>query len=119
MFLKTSIVVIQIFSSFILVGLILLQHGKGADIGATFSNSSFDSLFGATGSANFLSRTTAVFAIVFFTSTLTLTYLSSHKSQLSTSVVPNTQKNIPTNTVTTYISTPAVNSSVSRKNLPK
>ncbi|MDU0810760.1 MAG: preprotein translocase subunit SecG [Burkholderia sp.] len=116
MFLKTSIVVIQIFSSFILIGLILLQHGKGADMGATFSSSSFGSLFSATGSANFLSRMTAVFAILFFISTLELTYLSSYKSQsFSNSSTLSTQKNITTHTTTKSSSTPETEG----QNVPK
>ncbi len=57
-------------------GFVLLQHGKGADMGAAFGSGSSGSLFGAAGSANFLSRTTAVLAAVFFVSSLGLTYLS-------------------------------------------
>jgi preprotein translocase subunit SecG len=60
-----------------LIGFILLQHGKGADMGAAFGSGSSGSLFGAAGSANFLSRTTAVLATVFFLSSLGLTYLAS------------------------------------------
>jgi len=58
-----------------LCGLVLLQHGKGADMGAAFGSGSSGSLFGASGSANFLSRTTAALAAVFFLSSLGLTYL--------------------------------------------
>jgi preprotein translocase subunit SecG len=54
---------------------VLLQHGKGADMGAAFGSGSSGSLFGASGSANFLSRTTAALAAVFFLSSLGLTYL--------------------------------------------
>src|SRR6202011_1594852 len=66
-----------------LIGFVLLQHGKGADMGAAFGSGASGSLFGATGSANFLSRTTAVLAAVFFISTLTLTYLGSYKPAAS------------------------------------
>jgi preprotein translocase subunit SecG len=59
-----------------MIGLILLQHGKGADMGAAFGSGASGSLFGATGSANFLSRTTAVLAAVFFACTLVLAYFS-------------------------------------------
>ena len=59
-----------------MIGLVLLQHGKGADMGAAFGSGASGSLFGATGSANFLSRTTAVLATVFFVCTLALAYLS-------------------------------------------
>lgn len=63
------------------IGLVLLQHGKGADMGAAFGSGSAGSLFGATGSANFLSRSTAVAAAVFFVTSLTLTYLYAHPAQ--------------------------------------
>ena len=61
--------------------LVLLQHGKGADVGAAFGSGSSGSLFGATGSANFLSRTTAVLAAMFFVTSLGLTWISGHKTQ--------------------------------------
>ena len=67
---------IQMLSALAMIGLILIQHGKGADMGAAFGSGSAGSLFGASGSANFLSRTTAVLAVVFFGSTLGLAYLS-------------------------------------------
>ena len=66
--------------------LVLLQHGKGADVGAAFGSGSSGSLFGATGSANFLSRTTAVLAAMFFVTSLGLTWISGHKGR-STSVM--------------------------------
>jgi preprotein translocase subunit SecG len=62
-------------------GLVLLQHGKGADMGAAFGSGSAGSLFGASGSANFLSRATAVLATVFFITSLVLTYLGTHRSE--------------------------------------
>ncbi|WP_225784983.1 preprotein translocase subunit SecG [Xenophilus sp. Marseille-Q4582] len=65
---------VQMISAVVMVGLILLQHGKGADMGAAFGSGSAGSLFGASGSANFLSRTTAVLATVFFACTLALAY---------------------------------------------
>jgi preprotein translocase subunit SecG len=63
-----------------LIGFVLLQHGKGADMGAAFGSGSSGSLFGAAGSANFLSRTTAILATVFFLSSLGLTYLGANRS---------------------------------------
>jgi preprotein translocase subunit SecG len=63
-----------------LIGFVLLQHGKGADMGAAFGSGSSGSLFGAAGSANFLSRTTAILATIFFLSSLGLTYLASTRS---------------------------------------
>ena len=62
-----------------LIGFVLLQHGKGADMGAAFGSGSSGSLFGAAGSANFLSRTTAILATIFFMSSLALTYLASNR----------------------------------------
>ena len=76
-FLLTILLVIQILSALGMMGLILVQHGKGADMGAAFGSGGSGSLFGATGSANFLSRTTAVLATVFFACTLMLAYFGS------------------------------------------
>lgn len=61
------------------IGLVLLQHGKGADMGAAFGSGASGSLFGATGSANFLSRTTAILATLFFITSLTLAYIASNR----------------------------------------
>ncbi len=68
---------LQIISALVMIGLVLVQHGKGADMGASFGGGSSGSLFGATGSANFLSRSTAVCATVFFVCTLGLALLAS------------------------------------------
>jgi len=65
---------VQMLTALSMIGLILIQHGKGADMGAAFGSGSAGSLFGASGSANFLSRTTAVLAAVFFACTLLLAY---------------------------------------------
>ncbi len=67
---------VQILTALAMIGLILVQHGKGADMGAAFGSGSAGSLFGASGSANFLSRTTAVLAAIFFVCTLLLAYFS-------------------------------------------
>jgi len=61
----TIILTVQMLSALGMIGLILVQHGKGADMGAAFGSGGSGSLFGASGSANFLSRTTAVLATVF------------------------------------------------------
>ena len=73
-FVMNLVLVAQILSALGMVGLILVQHGKGADMGAAFGSGSSGSLFGASGSANFLSRSTAVLATVFLASTLLLSY---------------------------------------------
>lgn len=70
---------VQMLTALVMIGLILIQHGKGADMGASFGSGSAGSLFGASGSANFMSRTTAVLAAVFFASTLALAYFSHSK----------------------------------------
>jgi len=61
------------------IGLVLIQHGKGADVGAAFGSGSAGSLFGSSGSANFLSRSTAILAAVFFVTSLALSWLSSNR----------------------------------------
>jgi len=68
------LLIVQILSALAMIGLILMQHGMGADMGAAFGSGSSGSLFGASGSANFLSRATAVLATVFFACTLALAY---------------------------------------------
>ncbi|RYX93242.1 MAG: preprotein translocase subunit SecG [Comamonadaceae bacterium] len=70
----TIILAIQMLSALGMIGLILVQHGKGADMGAAFGSGGSGSLFGASGSANFLSRSTAVLAGIFFVCTLALAY---------------------------------------------
>ncbi|MBR8238543.1 preprotein translocase subunit SecG [Burkholderia sp. AU42008] len=84
---KTLIIVVQVLSALGVIGLVLLQHGKGADMGAAFGSGASGSLFGATGSANFLSRTTGILAAIFFVATLALTYLGSYKSTPSAGVL--------------------------------
>ena len=78
--LNSLLIVVQVICAVALIVLILLQHGKGADMGAAFGSGSSGSLFGAAGSANFLSRTTAILATIFFLSSLGLTYLASTRS---------------------------------------
>ena len=70
------VVIVQILAALAMIGLVLVQHGKGADMGASFGSGASGSLFGATGSANFLSRSTAVCATIFFAATLALAALS-------------------------------------------
>lgn len=70
----TIAVVLQVISAVAIIVLVLLQHGKGADMGAAFGGGASGSLFGATGSANFLSRSTAIASTIFFCATLALTF---------------------------------------------
>jgi preprotein translocase subunit SecG len=75
----TLILTVHVLVALAIIFLVLLQHGKGADMGAAFGSGSSGSLFGATGSANFLSRTTAALAVVFFLTSLGLAYVATHK----------------------------------------
>jgi preprotein translocase subunit SecG len=77
---ETALLGVHVLVAIVLVGFVLLQHGKGADMGAAFGSGSSGSLFGSAGSANFLSRTTAILATVFFLSSLGLTYFGSMRS---------------------------------------
>ncbi|WP_157264556.1 preprotein translocase subunit SecG [Azohydromonas aeria] len=79
------VLAVQLLSALAMIGLVLVQHGKGADMGASFGGGSSGSLFGATGSANFLSRSTAVCATVFFVCTLALAYISNSRPAEPTS----------------------------------
>ena len=78
---ETLVWVVHVLTAVVLIGLVLMQHGKGADMGAAFGTGSAGSLFGSSGSANFLSRSTAVAATLFFITSLLLTYLNSHPAQ--------------------------------------
>jgi preprotein translocase subunit SecG len=73
------LIVLHIVVALAIIGLVLLQHGKGADMGSGFGGGASGSLFGATGSANFLSRATAVLATVFFLLSLGLAYLATNR----------------------------------------
>ncbi len=81
------VVVVQVLAALAIIGLVLLQHGKGADMGAAFGSGASGSLFGATGSSNFLSKSTAVAAGLFFVATLGLTFIGNHHSAQSASVM--------------------------------
>ena len=83
----TIILTVQMLAAIAMIGLVLIQHGKGADMGAAFGSGGSGSLFGASGSANFLSRTTAVLATVFFACTLGLAYFGNLRPTASTSVL--------------------------------
>ena len=76
---ETFVWIIHTLAALGVIGLVLIQHGKGADMGAAFGSGSAGSLFGSTGASNFLSKTTGVLAAIFFISSLGLTYLSSHR----------------------------------------
>jgi len=77
------VVVVQVISALAIIGLVLVQHGKGADMGAAFGSGASGSLFGASGSSNFLSKSTAVAAAIFFASTLGLAYFGTNRPHAS------------------------------------
>ncbi|MBC5767165.1 preprotein translocase subunit SecG [Ramlibacter albus] len=93
--LMTVLLAVQMLSALGMIGLILIQHGKGADMGAAFGSGASGSLFGATGGANFLSRTTAVLAGVFFVCTLALAYFSNLRPTESGSVLERASVSVP------------------------
>ncbi|MDR3392067.1 MAG: preprotein translocase subunit SecG [Sulfuriferula sp.] len=78
---ETIIWILHLLAAVSVIVLVLLQQGKGADMGASFGSGASGSLFGSTGSANFLSRTTAVLAATFFMTSLVLTYYSGHQTK--------------------------------------
>jgi preprotein translocase subunit SecG len=86
---NTIATVMQILSALGVILLVLLQHGKGADMGAAFGSGASGSLFGATGSANFLSRLTAAMAAVFFVSTLALAFFANDRPSSGGSLMEN------------------------------
>ena len=102
------LLLVQILSALGMIGLILDQHGKGADMGAAFGSGNSGSLFGASGGANFLSRTTAVLAAVFFVCTLVLAYFGNlrptdsgsllERTSLPVTAPPSAGDNIPGST---------------------
>lgn len=94
-YLFSTVLTIHILAALGVIGLVLVQHGKGADMGAAFGSGASGSLFGATGSANFLSRTTAVLAAVFFITSLSLAFIASNKPKTSGSVMQDTVKSQP------------------------
>jgi preprotein translocase subunit SecG len=77
---ESILLIMHLVVAVAICGFVLLQHGKGADMGAAFGSGASGSLFGAAGSANFLSRTTAILAAVFFASSLGLTWFASTRS---------------------------------------
>ncbi|MFL6719071.1 MAG: preprotein translocase subunit SecG [Burkholderiaceae bacterium] len=87
--LHTIVVVIQVLSALTIIGLVLLQHGKGADMGAAFGSGASGSLFGATGSSNFLSKSTGLAAAIFFGATLALAFIGNRPASVTGGVMDN------------------------------
>ena len=91
----TLVIVVHVLIALAIIGLVLLQHGKGADMGSGFGGGASGSLFGATGSANFLSRATAALATVFFLTSLGLAYLATNRPKVETGTVMDAVKTAP------------------------
>ncbi len=87
-----AVIVLHVLIALAIIGLVLLQHGKGADMGSGFGGGASSSLFGATGSANFLSRATAVLATLFFLTSLGLAYLATNKPKSGGGVLDAVKK---------------------------
>ena len=94
-YLFSAILLVNLLSALGVIGLVLVQHGKGADMGAGFGSGASGSLFGASGSANFLSRSTAVLAAIFFLTCLALAYIASNAPKTSGSVMQDTVQSLP------------------------
>jgi len=100
------LVIFHIFLCVGLIGLILIQHGKGADAGAAFGSGASGTVFGSQGSSNFLTRTTAILATTFFLTSLTLAYFSIQRIEQPKSVVETVQQPTTTTTEESDIPTP-------------
>ncbi|MBL8510789.1 MAG: preprotein translocase subunit SecG [Betaproteobacteria bacterium] len=107
--LTNILLIIDVLAAIAIVVLVLLQHGKGADMGAVFGSGSAGSLFGASGATNFLSRSTAICATIFFTTSLALTYLQAPKaaSGITGGVTKDVPAKVETNPATPPASSPA------------
>ncbi len=89
--LQTILLVAQVFIAMSLIGLILIQHGKGADAGAAFGSGASSTVFGSQGSSNFLTKTTAVLAFLFLANSLSLAYIASRRMNTQESLMQNTE----------------------------
>ena len=94
-YLFSIVLLVHVLAAIGVIGLVLVQHGKGADMGAAFGSGASGSLFGASGSANFLSRSTAVLAAVFFLTCLALAYIASNTPKTSGSVMQDAVQSAP------------------------
>ena len=89
--LQTILLVAQVLIAMSLIGLILIQHGKGADAGAAFGSGASSTVFGSQGSSNFLTKTTAVLAFLFLANSLSLAYIASRRMNTQESLMQNTE----------------------------
>lgn len=116
--LLTLAVVIQVLSALAIIGLVLLQHGKGADMGAAFGSGASGSLFGATGSSNFLSKSTAIAAAIFFAATLALAFFGGHRITAGGGVMDSIQVPVAPATTSPAASVPAAAKDAAAQSAP-
>jgi preprotein translocase subunit SecG len=110
------VLAVQMLVAVVMIGLILIQQGKGADMGAAFGSGSSGSLFGASGGANFMSRTTGILAAVFFVCTLILAYFGNLKPAPTGSVLESA---VPTSTIpTSVVPAPAASTATGSAQIP-
>lgn len=117
-FLYSLVLTIHILVGLGVIGLVLLQHGKGADMGAAFGSGASGSLFGASGSANFLSRTTGILAAMFFATSLGLSYLATSQPKAGGSVMDKLPAQVAP-AVPTPIDAPSGSADSRAKDIPK
>ncbi|HEY1773542.1 MAG TPA: preprotein translocase subunit SecG [Gammaproteobacteria bacterium] len=108
--LYTILTIALVFDAILLIGLILLQQGKGADAGAAFGSGASGTVFGAGGSANFLSHTTGILATLFFALALTMAYVARHSTASTNSVIDSVTQPAATQPPATNTAKPAVTS---------
>jgi preprotein translocase subunit SecG len=123
---ETLLLVVHVIAALGIIGLVLLQHGKGADMGAAFGGGASGSVFGATGSANFLSRATAILATVFFLTSMGLTWFYAHKGSskgvMATPPASSAPTTIPGSSAPVPVPTPdkpAADADSKTKEIPK
>ncbi|HEU4652772.1 MAG TPA: preprotein translocase subunit SecG [Steroidobacteraceae bacterium] len=116
--LQTLTIVLHVLIAAAIVGLVLLQRGKGADAGAGFGSGASGTVFGARGSASFLSRTTAILAALFMVTSLTLAYMGGRKSAAPTSVIDRVQEPASPDTTLPAVPSGTANQSVESSAAP-
>lgn len=116
---ETLVWIVHIIVAAALIGLVLMQHGKGADMGAAFGSGSSGSLFGSTGSANFLSRTTAVLATLFFLTSMGLAYFALQNNKPAAGVLVKPVTPVNAQPASTPVPVPAQDAGSKAGEIPK
>ena len=118
-FLFPFVLSLHILVGLVVIGLVLMQHGKGADMGAAFGSGASGSLFGSSGSANFLSRTTGILAAVFFLTSLSLSYIATNRPRISGSVMDGAVTSVPATPAKTDMPAPTEPADSKARDIPK